>query len=95
MAGWFERMRSRSQAAKRGTGAENAGERPEAVLTRHAGELMRMRGVMSIGVGRDESGRPAIVIGMSADGIAARAAIPKAIDGVPVVINVTGTIEPL
>jgi hypothetical protein len=59
--------------------------RPEAVLTKHAGRLMRMKGVLSVGVGRTDDGRPAIVLGLDSDAPEVLAALPTALDGVPVV----------
>lgn len=58
---------------------------PEYVLTKHAGRLMRIKGVMSIGIGKDDDGRPAIVIGVSSDAPDAVGQLPDSIEGVPVV----------
>ena len=76
---WFQR------AISGGTGREN--ERPgvEQVLTKHAGRVMQIRGVMSMSVGRDKDGRPAIVVGVESDAPDACGELPEALDGVPVV----------
>jgi len=58
--------------------------RPEEVLNRHSGELMRMRGVLSVGIGRDDAGRPVIVIGLDGERPDTQAALPASLDGVPV-----------
>jgi hypothetical protein len=57
----------------------------EAVLTRHANALMRMKGVLSVGVGRTEDGRPAIFVGIDDPKAPSVADIPESIEGVPVV----------
>lgn len=57
----------------------------EAVLTRHANALMRMKGVMSVGIGRTEDGRPAIFVGIDDPKASSVADIPDSIEGVPVV----------
>ncbi|MCE5191831.1 MAG: hypothetical protein LLG08_08755 [Actinomycetia bacterium] len=58
---------------------------PEYVLTKHAGRLMQIKGVMSIGIGKDDDGRPAIVIGVSSGTPDAVGQLPDSIEGVPVV----------
>lgn len=68
--------------------------RPEEVLNRHSGELMRMRGVLSVGIGRDDAGRPVIVIGLDGERPETQAALPANIDGVPVQIRTSGRVSP-
>lgn len=58
---------------------------PEHVLTKHASRLLRVCGVMSMGIGKDATGRPAIVVGLASDSADADAQIPDVIEGVPVV----------
>jgi hypothetical protein len=67
--------------------------RPEEVLNRHSGELMRMRGVLSVGVGRDDAGRPIIIIGLDGERPETQAALPATLDGVPVQVNTSGRIS--
>lgn len=74
--------------------ATPARPRPEEVLNRHSGELMRMRGVLSVGIGRDESGRPVIVIGLDGERPETQAALPSSLDGVPVQVLTSGRIRP-
>lgn len=54
------------------------------VLTRNAERLMRLRGVMSVGLGRTEDGRPAIVLGLE-NPLAVPEDLPDEVEGVPVV----------
>lgn len=67
--------------------------RPEEVLNRHSGELMRMRGVLSVGIGRDDAGRPVIVIGLDGERPETQAALPATLDGVPVQVMTSGRIS--
>jgi microsomal dipeptidase-like Zn-dependent dipeptidase len=62
------------------------------VLTRHAEELMRLRGVMSVGLGRDDDGRPAIVLGLE-NPLAVPENLPESVEGIPVVHRDVGRPE--
>jgi len=75
------------------SGPAPARPRPEEVLNRHSGELMRMRGVLSVGIGRDEAGRPVITIGLDGERPETQAALPASIDGVPVQVITSGRIS--
>ena len=65
----------------------------EEVLTRHAGSLMRLRGVMSVGVGRTTDGRPAIFLGIDNPKAASVDDLPSSVEGVPVVHRQVGRPE--
>lgn len=84
---WFERFRA-SGTATLSRDADKA--RPEAILTKHAGRLMRLKGVLSVGIGRTEDGRPAIVVGMDTNEPEILEAIPKTLDGIPVIYDRAG-----
>jgi len=64
-----------------------------AVMARNAESLMRMKGVMSVGVGQTADGEPAIVVGIDDPRAASVEDIPDAIDGVPVVHHTIGRPE--
>lgn len=74
-------------------------ERPEAppaveqVLTRHAESFMRMKGVLSVGVGRTADGRPAVVLGLADPMAASVKDLPSEIEGVPVIHREIGRPE--
>jgi len=57
-----------------------------AVLARHAEELMRTSGVMSVSVGTNQSGVATIVVGVSPHRFTS-SGFPESIDGVPVVVQ--------
>jgi len=84
---WFKRFRTTAGAA---LPRDADRSRPEAVLTKHAGRLIRMKGVLSVGTGRTEDGRPAIVIGLDTNEPEILDAIPKTLDGVPVIYDTAG-----
>jgi hypothetical protein len=65
----------------------------EEVLTRNAGSLMRLRGVMSVGVGRTSDGRPAIFLGIDNPQAASVGDLPSSVEGVPVVHRQLGRPE--
>lgn len=54
------------------------------VLNRNAERLMRMRGVMSVGLGQTDDGRPAILLGLE-NPLAVPADLPEEVEGIPVV----------
>ena len=54
---------------------------------------MRMRGVLSVGIGRDDAGRPVIVIGLDGERPETQAALPASLDGVPVQVMTSGRIR--
>jgi hypothetical protein len=64
------------------------------VLTRHAEKLMRLRGVMSVSLGRTGDGRPAIVLGLE-NPLAVPEDLPDSVEGVPVVHSDIGRPEAL
>jgi microsomal dipeptidase-like Zn-dependent dipeptidase len=75
-------------------GAGGVPDSPHAtdVLTRHAEKLMRLRGVMSVGLGRDENGATAIVVGLE-NPLAIPENIPREVEGVPIIIQDVGRPE--
>lgn len=64
------------------------------VLTRHAEKLMRLRGVLSVGLGRSDDGEVAIMVGLE-NPLAIPENIPNEIEGIPVVIQDVGRPEAL
>jgi hypothetical protein len=63
------------------------------VMSRHAEQLMRMKGVMSVGVGTTDEGEPAFVVGIDDPRAPSVADIPTSIDGVPVIHHRIGKQE--
>jgi hypothetical protein len=63
------------------------------VMARHAEKLMRMKGVMSVGVGTTDAGEPAIVVGIDDPRAASVGDIPDSLEGVPVIHHRIGRPE--
>lgn len=90
--GLIGRLLSRSKT--RDPRAGRSAPEPGLVISRHADALMRMRGVISVGIGKTDDGRAAVVVGIIGDESTARS-LPKELDGVPVVVKRTGRIDAL
>jgi hypothetical protein len=63
------------------------------VKRKHEAELMAMRGVVSVGVGRDEQGQPVIVVGVDRERRSLRARLPERLEGYGVRAEVVGTVK--
>ena len=63
------------------------------LLAGQEAHLMAIEGVTSVGIGLGPAGGEAIVVGVVDAGVAVR--LPKEIGRVPVVVNVTGTVDAL
>jgi hypothetical protein len=62
------------------------------VKRKHEAELMAMRGVVSVGLGRDERGGPIIVVGIDRERRGLRARLPGNLEGYDVRVVVVGTV---
>jgi hypothetical protein len=62
------------------------------VKARHQDQLMALPGVISVGIGRDERGNPAIILGLDAKQSASTKKIPEMLDGDPVVTRDMGPV---
>ena len=56
-------------------------------------QLMSLPGVVSVGIGKDQNGHPAIVVGLAAAAPATVQQVPDSISGYPVIIQTVGTIK--
>ncbi len=63
------------------------------VKERHTAELMAMPGVVSVGLGKNRSGEPAIIVGVEADRAETISSVPDKLDGYPVEVEVVGKIS--
>ncbi len=59
----------------------------------HEAELMALPGVVSVGIGLDENGKPAIIVGLDKERQETRVKMPRTLAGHPVIIQITGTIK--
>jgi len=65
----------------------------ERLLARHGARLLDVPGVTSVGIGSGPAGGEALMVGVVDAGI--KAHLPAAIEGVPVVVTVTGEVDAL
>ena len=84
----FARLTRHPRSAPTAPGADIS-----AVMARSAESLMRMKGVMSVGMGQTADGEPAIVVGIDDPRAASVEDIPETIDGVPVIHHTIGRPE--
>lgn len=80
------------------TGLDRANPRIRAVMAiqnRHTPNLMRLAGVVGTGTGLTDDGRPAICVFAKSFESARSAAIPRDVEGLPVVVQITGEIKAL
>lgn len=62
------------------------------VKARYTDSLMAAASVVSVGVGQDADGKPTIVVGVATAEQEA-IALPRSIEGVPVVVQAVGTLK--
>jgi hypothetical protein len=65
----------------------------EALLAREEARLLAILGVTSVGIGLGPAGTEVLVVGVVDAGVATR--LPSDIEGVPVVVNVSGPVDAL
>jgi hypothetical protein len=63
------------------------------VKRQNEAQLMSLPGVVSVGIGQDPNGQPAIVVGLAAAAPATERRVPDHISGFPVIIQTVGTIK--
>ena len=63
------------------------------VKTKYETQLLQMPGVVSVGIGRDEIGQPAIVVGLDGPNPATEARLPAQLEGYPVRVQMVGKIK--
>ena len=63
------------------------------VKAQYEAQLLQLPGVVSIGIGRDNYGKPAIIVGLEQPDPAIEAQLPRQLKGYPVVLIVVGQIK--
>lgn len=63
------------------------------VKARHEARLLALPGVVSVGIGRDARGEPVIVVGLDRPRPQTQAAIPPALEGHPVRVEIVGPLR--
>ena len=59
----------------------------------HEARLLALPGVVSVGLGRDDHGNPAIIVGLDRSRPKTEAQLPCALDHYPVVVQIIGPIK--
>ena len=82
-----------------GGSAHARGQEPEIppsiqeVKQRHTSHLLEEPGVVSVGLGQDAKGNPAIIVGVDAQRPETQARLPQSLEGYPVITRILGEIE--
>ena len=59
----------------------------------HEARFLAMPGVVSVGIGLDPDGNQAIIVGMDASNPETEADIPEMLEGIPVLIEIIGSLK--
>ena len=65
------------------------------VKKKHETRLLALPGVVSVGIGRDNEGNAAIIIGLERARTQAEAQLPNTLDGHKVIVQISGTLKPM
>lgn len=63
------------------------------VKSRHEARLLQLPDVVSVGIGRDENGNPAIIVGLNHSNPATESRLPAELEGYPVRLRIVGEIK--
>ena len=60
---------------------------------KHSERLLELPGVISVGIGKDANGNPAIIVGLDKSRPTTESQIPGTLEQYPVVIKIVGSIK--
>jgi len=63
------------------------------VKKKHEAKLMSLPGVVSVGIGLEPGGRPAVIVGLDKSRPEVQAQIPSQLEGHPLIIQILGPIK--
>ena len=63
------------------------------VKARHEARLLDLPAVVSVGIGRDKNGNPAIIAGLDRPDSETESQLPTQLEGYPVVVRIVGPIK--
>jgi len=63
------------------------------VKTQHEEHLLQLPGVVTVGIGQDENGNPAIIVGLECPDPETESQLPTLLEGYPVVVRIVGRIK--
>ena len=63
------------------------------IKKRHENQLLTLPGVVSVGIGRDKDGNPAIIVGLDGLHPEIEAQLPGSLENYPVLVEIVGPIK--
>jgi hypothetical protein len=63
------------------------------VKAQHQARLLKLPGVISVGIGQDEDGNPAIIVGLEGPNPETQAKLPDELEGYPVRVRTVGRVK--
>ena len=63
------------------------------VKAQHEKRLLQLPGVVTVGIGQDKSGNPAIIVGLERPDPETESQLPTRLEGYPVVVRIVGRIK--
>ena len=63
------------------------------IKKKHEAKLMSLPGVISVGIGLDPGGRPAVIVGLDKSRPDVQAQIPSQLEGHPLIVQILGPIK--
>jgi hypothetical protein len=63
------------------------------VKAQHEARLLDLPGVISVGIGQDEDGKPAIIVGLEGPNPETQAKLPVELEGYPVRVRMVGRVK--
>jgi len=63
------------------------------VKAQHEERLLQLPGVVSVGIGQDENGNPAIIVGLAHPDPETESQLPNRLEGYPVLVRIVGRIK--
>ena len=65
------------------------------VKAKHERRILQLPGVVSIGIGRDKNGNPAIIVGLAHANPETESQLPDQLEGYPLDVRIVGRIKAL
>lgn len=63
------------------------------VKAQHEERLLQLPGVVSVGIGQDKNGNPAIIVGLAHPDPETESQLPNRLEGYPVLVRIVGRIK--
>ena len=63
------------------------------VKAQYEAQMLQLPGVVSVGIGQNDDGKPAIIVGLEHPNPATESQLPRQLEGYPVVLLIVGQIK--